>query len=294
MAKRLVNGVLFLNKPEGLSSQQALNKVRFLFAAKKAGHGGTLDPFASGMLPILFGEASKFAKYFLQGEKSYQVRLKFGKRTTTDDKTGEVIESANIPLPKMRDWTRIFSEFQGKIWQKPPIYSALKIKGARAYDLARRGLLEELPAREVEIYDLRLLKEGDDFSDLFVRCAKGTYIRALVRDIAFSLGSVGFAEELHRKTVGNYQIMHDLSTIETLSLNARDALLLPLHAVVEDLPRIDVREDKFSYIRNGNDIYQEELPDIKEAALFYHNHFFGIAEVRNSRIYPKRLCAIDL
>lgn len=293
--RKPLHAVLLLDKPVGVSSNHALQQVRWIYQAAKAGHGGTLDPFASGLLPVLFGDATKFGRYFLDGDKAYEVRLAFGAETDTGDLTGQVIREAVVPNVKTLDWQAVCAEFTGAQMQTPPAFSALKIDGQRAYELARRGEMPEMAAREVVIHELRVLQVHEQAVDLYVRCSKGTYIRSLVRDMAAHLGSAGHAGALRRVEVAGLQDMVALESLRALreaeDFAALQDFLLPLDACVAHLLRVDVPPEKFRFIRNGNDIACA-CAHTGEVALYHEGVFFGVGEARDGRVYPLRLCSV--
>jgi tRNA pseudouridine55 synthase len=218
MAKRRgrkVDGWLNLDKPVGLSSAQAVARARRLFGAAKVGHGGTLDPLASGVLPIAFGEATKTVAWVMEGPKEYRFTLRLGVATATDDSEGAVIATADA-RPTDAALVAALSRFRGDIVQRPPAYSALKVAGRRAYALARAGEVVDLDARRVTVFDIKLLERTDrDNIILWVRCGKGTYIRALARDIAQALGTVGHVAMLRRTACGPFREA-DAVTLEEL------------------------------------------------------------------------------
>ena len=292
--RKKIDGVLLLDKPAGISSNQALQQARWLYQAEKAGHGGTLDPFATGLLPVLFGEASKFGRYFLDGDKAYEAALAFGTETDTGDLSGAVIREAAPPPLDAVDWVALCARFSGVQRQVPPVYSALKVGGERAYALARRGELPQLEAREVVIHELRFLGMDGDGARFFVRCSKGTYIRSLLRDMAAALGSAGHTHALRRVAVAGLTAMTPLATLrawqEAGDMAALQALLLPLDCCVAHLPRVVVPPEKLRFIRNGNDIACAAPRG--EVALYDGARFFGVGEARNGRVFPQRLCAL--
>ena len=292
--RKKINGVLLLDKPASISSNQALQQARWLYQAEKAGHGGTLDPFATGLLPVLFGEASKFGRYFLDGDKAYEAALAFGTETDTGDLTGAVIRAAAPPRLDAVDWAALCTRFSGVQQQVPPVYSALKVGGERAYALARRGELPQLEAREVVIHELRFLGMDGDGARFFVRCSKGTYIRSLLRDMAAALGSAGHTHALRRVAVAGLTAMTPLATLrawqEAGDMAALQALLLPLDCCVAHLPRVVVPPEKLRFIRNGTDIACAAPHG--EVALYDGARFFGVGEARDGRVFPQRLCAL--
>lgn len=232
--KELVNGLLLLNKPAGITSNRALQKIKRLLNAKKAGHTGSLDPAATGMLPLCFGEATKVCAYLLDADKTYRVTARLGEATDTADADGQVIETAPVPALDREAWGKIIAGFIGHIEQVPPMYSALKKDGKRLYELARQGITVERQPRKLRIHDIQLLEASGSRLVLRVHCSKGTYIRTLVEDIAKAAGTLAHAASLHRENVGDFRAadMLDLATaIAAVESNGpkglRDKLLSP-------------------------------------------------------------------
>jgi tRNA pseudouridine55 synthase len=242
-----------LNKPYNMTSTQAVGKIRWLFGAAKAGHAGTLDPLATGILPIALGEATKAVPQVQDGTKVYRFAIQWGSATTTDDTEGEVIATSDV-RPDQAALEAVLPQFIGTIMQRPPIFSALKIDGERAYDLARAGEAVELQPREIDIDDIELISHGSDETVLDVTCGKGTYVRSLARDIAEVLGTRGHVSKLHRAEVGPF---HDedavtIDQLEALPLEERDALLKPVAAGFADLPEIRLDPQQATAVRHGN------------------------------------------
>ena len=200
-----VDGVLLLDKPCGLTSNQALQKVKRLLNAKKAGHTGSLDPAATGMLPLCFGEATKICAYMLDADKKYRVTARLGESTDTGDADGQVTATADVPDLHPADWLRIFEQFTGEIQQVPPMYSALKVDGKRLYALARQGRTVERQPRTIRIHELQLLEAQGRRLVFRAHCSKGTYIRTLVEDLARAAGTIAHTVGLHRESVGGFQ-----------------------------------------------------------------------------------------
>lgn len=221
-----VDGVLLLNKPAGMTSNRALQKVKKLLRAKKAGHTGALDPSATGMLPLCFGEATKVCAYLLEADKTYRVTARLGEATDTGDADGAITESAPVPDLDRQEWERIFERFLGEIDQVPPMYSALKKDGKRLYELARKGQVVEREPRRVRIDELTLLEVHGTRLVCRVRCSKGTYVRTLVEDLARAAGTVAHTARLHRETVGDFQAddMLDLPGAERIAESGPEAL----------------------------------------------------------------------
>ncbi len=247
MARKKIHGVLLLDKPVGISSNSALQQARWLYQAEKAGHGGTLDPFASGLLPVLFGEAAKFGRYYLDGDKTYEATLAFGYETDSGDLTGTPTRHAPVPNLDCVDWAALCARFSGAQQQTPPAYSALKIGGERAYDLARRGETPELAARPITIHALHYLGPDPAVADsarFRVRCSKGTYIRSLLQDLATALDSAGHTAALRRLAVAQHHDMTPLATLRDWQENGDEAamqrILLPLDTCTAHLPRLNI------------------------------------------------------
>lgn len=252
-----VNGWLVIDKPEGMTSTQVVGKARWLFNAQKAGHGGTLDPFATGVLPIAFGEATKTVQYAMDGEKRYRFTIRWGQATTTDDCEGEVI-AENDARPTPAAITAAVPAFIGRIEQIPPQFSAIKIAGERAYDIARDGERVDLTPRPVEVYDFVLTDQPDDDHAVFeVTCGKGTYMRALARDLGERLGCHGHLATLRRLTVGPFTL-DDAVTLDHISGltegSDRSDLLLPVETPLDDIPAVALSDDQAQRLRQGQTV----------------------------------------
>lgn len=254
-SKRDLSGWLVFTKPYDMSSTEAVGKLRWLYGAKKAGHAGTLDPLATGILPIAFGEATKTVPYVQDGTKVYEFDIVWGSATSTDDIEGEVIATAEH-RPTREGLEAVLPQFTGLITQIPPAFSAIRIGGERAYDLARAGETVEMPPREVEIDGIEILSHSEERSRLSVTCARGTYVRALARDIAEALGTKGHVGALHRSRVGEFTDENAISLdqIEALEGDDRDGVLLPVAAGLFELPEIRIDDRQASTIRLGNPV----------------------------------------
>ncbi len=251
--KRQVSGWIVLNKPYDMTSTQAVGKVRWLFGAAKAGHAGTLDPLATGILPIALGEATKAVPYVQDGKKIYRFTVKWGSATATDDAEGEVIATSDHRA-SADDIVAILPEFIGTISQVPPIYSALKIDGERAYDLARAGEIVDMVARQIFVEDLVLVNHGTAQSSFEVTCGKGTYVRSLARDIAERVGTKSHVIALHRAAVGPFADAQavTIDQLESLDLAGRDGLLRPIADSLYGVPEIRLNAQQLTGVKHGN------------------------------------------
>ncbi len=264
-----VDGWINLDKPLGLSSTQAMAKVRWLLNAQKAGHAGTLDPLATGILPIALGEATKTISYIQDGLKTYSFTVTWGEQRDTDDGEGDVTaRSENRPS---RDQIEaLLPRYTGVILQTPPQFSAIKIDGQRAYDLARSGEDVEIEEREVFIESLNLLAVSDKEADFLMVCGKGTYVRSLARDMGLDLGCFGYISALKREQVGPFTLETAISLdkLEKLDDSARliGSVLLPLETALDDIPALAVREDEAARLRNGQVLAFISRPDFERLA----------------------------
>ncbi len=295
--RRQVNGILLLDKPAEMTSNGALQRVKRLFNAKKAGHTGSLDPIATGMLPICFGEATKFSQFLLDSDKSYHVVAKLGVQTTTGDTEGEVVEVKPIVGVTDERVTAVMQGFMGDIQQIPPMYSAIKHQGKPLYELARRGIQIERKPRHVHIFDIELLDLTTDELTFRVHCSKGTYIRTLVEDIAAQLGCGAHVVELRRIAVTPYgdARMYTLPALEKIyqeaGLDALDSCLLPVETAVQLFPTVQLSTAAAFYLRMGQPI-RTTLPvnSVLVRLVSEDARFLGIGEVMSDgRVKPHRL-----
>jgi tRNA pseudouridine55 synthase len=256
-----VDGWIVLDKPLGLGSTPAVSRVRWLFGAQKAGHGGTLDPLATGVLPIALGEATKTVPWVMDGRKEYHFTLRFGEARSTEDSEGEVTSTSDV-RPTDAAIGAALAAFIGNIEQRPPAYSALKIEGKRAYDLARAGETVELALRPVTIERLELLGRPDtDHADFVVECGKGTYIRSLGRDLALSLGTVGHLSALRRTRAGPFTEAQAISLPKLEALGHIPALfgvLAPVATALDDIPALALTETQADRLRQGQPVFLPE------------------------------------
>ena len=293
---RTIDGILLLDKPIGLTSNQALQRVKRLFEARKAGHTGSLDPLASGLLPICFGQATKVSGLLLNASKRYQVSARLGQRTDTGDADGKVVEEQPV-TPMDRDAVkRVLAQFEGTQKQVPPMYSAIKHQGQRLYKLARQGIEIERQARKIEIYGLELLSLEANVLHLDVACSKGTYVRTLIEDIAQALGTVAHVVVLRRLSVGPYAEgrMYELEELEVLagqSMERLDDILLPVDSALEHWPSVELGADSAYYLMQGQAVMAPDAPSSGKVRLYDEGHcFLGIGEVKlDGRVAPTRL-----
>jgi tRNA pseudouridine55 synthase len=292
--KEHISGVVLLNKPLGLSSNAALQKTKRIFNAAKAGHTGTLDPLATGILPICFGEATKFSSFLLEGDKEYIATIKLGVATTTYDAEGEVIFNGQV-ISSTAEIIECVQSFLGKITQYPPIYSALKVNGKALYQYARDGEDVVIKPREITIYELEVLNFiSEDIFTLRVLSSKGTYIRSLAHDIGQKLGCGAHLAGLIRTKTNTFNISQ-AATLDEISSLLQDELfskLLPADILVGHLPRVDLSLIQFNSIKNGHTCESSALIDmVTSLRLYYNDMFLGIAQNENNVfIRPLRLC----
>ena len=294
--KRNINGVLLLDKPLGFSSNQALQKVKWLFQAAKAGHTGTLDPLATGLLPICLGEATKFAQYVTDADKTYIAIVKFGETTTTGDAEGQVLAKhpVDFDLKKLRT---VCDEFLGEISQVPPMYSALKFEGKALYEYAREGVNIERQARLVTIASIQIDSFANEVAVLTVSCSKGTYIRTLAEDIGHQLGCGAHLIGLRRTETAGY-LIKDAITLEALELLVKETavdalaeLLLPMDTAIAYLPKVLLNPDAAHYLMQGQAVWQSgDIPQGELRLYDDHNQFLGLGVLQeDGKIAPKRL-----
>ncbi|WP_236211568.1 tRNA pseudouridine(55) synthase TruB [Metapseudomonas otitidis] len=294
--RRDVSGILILDKPRGMSSNQALQKVRWLLNAEKAGHTGSLDPLATGVLPLCFGEATKFSQYLLDADKGYETVAQLGVTTTTGDAEGEVLERRDVTVGR-DELEAALGRFRGEIQQVPPMYSALKKDGQPLYKLARAGEVVEREARSVTIARLELLAFDSTKATLSVSCSKGTYIRTLVEDLGQVLGCGGHVAELRRTQAGPFNLSQAIS-LEVLEKahaeggnEALDRFLLPSDSGLEHWPLVQLSEHSAYYWLHGQPVRAPEAPKFGMLRVQDHTgRFIGIGEVSDDgRIAPRRL-----
>lgn len=291
-----VDGLLLLNKPAGLTSNQALQKVKRLLNAKKAGHTGSLDPAATGMLPLCFGEATKICPYLLDADKTYRVTARLGVATDTGDADGSEVKRADVPDMPGEQWAAALHEFVGESTQVPPMYSALKQDGKRLHELARQGQTVDRPARPIRIDEIQLLEIAGTRLVFRVRCSKGTYVRVLVEDIAAAVGTVAHTSRLHREVVGDFEAhdMLDLSTLEAAAAESVQALrerLMAPDAALARLQAVTLEGTAGQRFTNGQVIPQGTADAVGLVRVYANDgRFLGVGELMDEgQLAPRRV-----
>lgn len=294
---RDIHGVFLLDKPQGMSSNDILQKVKRIYQANKAGHTGALDPLATGMLPICLGEATKFSQFLLDADKRYLVTAKLGERTDTSDAEGEVIQTREVKV-ETHDILTALSRFRGDLMQVPTMFSALKHQGKPLYEYARQGITVEREARPITVFELNFIEYNAPFLTLEVHCSKGTYIRTLVDDLGEYLGCGAHVTMLHRTAVSDYPAEKMLSweqlqqLAENQTLEALDNLLLATDSAVSTLPRLDLTATQTQAVKFGQRVKFDNLQQLYgQVRLFSdQNSFLGVADIgQDNVIRPSRM-----
>lgn len=300
---RDVNGVLLLDKPTGISSNDALQKVKRIFNANKAGHTGALDPLATGMLPICLGEATKFSQFLLDSDKRYRVIAKLGQRTNTSDSDGEIVSQRPVNC-RLSDIEQALTHFRGKIEQVPSMFSALKHQGRPLYEYARQGIDIPREARQIEIYELILIDFTDDELELEVHCSKGTYIRTIVDDLGEMLGCGAHVVYLRRLQVSHYPsqrmvtleqlqaLLNDALVQEIAPKEVLDPLLMPMDSAVQDFPEVNLLPVVAGYVKQGQPVQSSSVPasGLVRITVGDEHTFIGMGEIDEmGRVAPRRL-----
>ncbi len=304
-----VHGWVCLDKSYEMTSTEAVSKVRRLFNAQKAGHAGTLDPLATGILPIALGEATKTVPYLMEADKVYSFTISFGRTTDSCDAEGRVIDESDVRTTRAALEAAV-PAYIGRIQQVPPAFSAIKVDGKRAYDLARQGVEVELKARTVEVFDLRLDAFDEDSASLSLHCGKGTYVRSVARDLCADLGVCGHVSRLRREQVGAFDTKSAITLEKLGDLVHRGAqleALLVVETALDDIPALPVTQDEASKLKQGRDLALlprqialvseaqkarreagfEEFPDTVQAVL--EGQVQALCELRAGRLYPTRI-----
>jgi len=294
---RQVDGILLLDKPIGITSNGALQQIKRMYFANKAGHTGSLDPLANGMLPICFGQGTRMSAFLLDADKRYLATFKLGERTNTGDAEGEVVESRPVPEFTTQQIEAVLDNFRGLISQIPPMHSAIKHQGKPLYELAHKGIEVERKPREVTIFSLEMLALNGSDMEVAVHCSKGTYVRTLAEDIGEQLGVGAHVSALRRLTVGPFDDSQPMYTMDQLTdiaeqgYNALDALLLPLDAAISDRPSVHLGADSAFYVRQGQPVMVPRAPTEGLVRIYEdESDFIGVGEVLDDgRIGPRRL-----
>lgn len=289
-----------MDKPAGISSNDVVQQAKRLFGAQKVGHTGSLDPLATGVLPLCFGEATKFSQYLLDADKKYWAQVRLGITTETGDADGEVIAQADASSVTPAQAVAALETFVGEIEQIPSMYSALKHQGQPLYKLARKGIEVERAPRQVSIYSAELLQFSEASIELRVHCSKGTYIRSLAEDLGAALGCGGHVSALRRLSAGPYeegQATTLAELCETNDMQEMDALLLPVSSAVDSWPAVRLHEDTAHYVRQGQPVQVAHAPTdgwVQIFELAEEDRFLGVGEIlTDGRVAPRRLVAND-
>lgn len=291
---RDIDGVLLLDKSPGMSSNAAVQRAKRLLQARKVGHTGSLDPIATGLLPLCLGEATKLSAFLLDTDKRYRVLARLGKITATADIEGEVLEEKPVPALSEELIEAVLAGFRGEIEQIPPMHSALKHQGRRLYEMARQGLQVERAPRRIVIHELKLIEFGADWLDLDVHCSKGTYIRSLVEDIGAVLECGAHVEQLRRTAVGRFSIQQSitLERLEAITEAERLTALLPLDRIVEEeFPALALSDELVFFLRRGQPVFVPGAPTAGLLRIYSRqDRFIGMGEVlEDGKIAPRRL-----
>lgn len=314
---RRVNGVLLLDKPSDITSNRALQRVRAMYQAQKGGHTGALDPLATGMLPLCFGEATKFAQYLLNADKTYEVVAKLGETTETGDAEGEIVEKKAVPTVSFSQIEDILQRFLGETEQIPSMYSALKHNGTPLYKLARQGIEVEREPRKITIFDisdiqLRGLDENPEVDEptleptlsFTVHCSKGTYVRSLVEDVGALLGCGAHVKSLRRLSVGRFpaekmvSIEHVQSLVDNKAFAELEELLLPVQSCMADWPQVILNETEAYYLKTGLKVTVDKATPLGFVSVMQQTEsdvsFVGVAEVLEGGLMaPRRLVSTE-
>ena len=295
---RNVNGIILLDKAKGESSNYALQRIKRLFHAKKAGHTGSLDPLATGVLPLCLGEATKISQFLLDSDKRYMAKVKLGERTDSGDSEGVVIDVQRRIDVDYDAVVQTLTKFEGEIKQLPPMYSALKHNGVPLYKLARKGISTTRKVRAVTIHKIGLMNFDNNIAEIDVTCSKGTYIRTLADDLGQELGCGAHVIELRRLQAGVFSIdqcrgSNELEKIkESFGLSGLDKVIVPMERAVEKLPEVVLASETARDIRNGQAVSFHELPKSGLVRLYEKENFIGIGIVNaDGEVAPKRLVA---
>lgn len=296
---RAVNGILVLDKPKGLTSNAALQEVKRIFNAAKAGHTGSLDPLATGVLPLCFGEATKISQFLLDSNKRYRTTVRLGLRTDTGDSEGSVIAERDCSGIRRADIERVLKSFEGEIEQMPPMYSALKHQGVPLYKLARQGIEVERSARTIQLHRIALLNFEMPELELDIACSKGTYVRTLADDLGEALGCGAHVTVLRRLQAGAFdeadcvtldQLKQAREGAEPEDYSPVDCHLIDMDRAVEDFPEVSLPESTAKFIKQGQPVLVRHLPDEGYVRLYEGSRFIGIGSIlEDGRVAPRRM-----
>ena len=293
---RNINGIVVLDKANGLSSNAALQEVKRLYEANKAGHAGSLDPLATGVLPVCLGEATKVSQFLLDSDKCYRARIKLGIRTDTGDSEGSIIErNAGISVSR-KAIERALTKFKGEVEQVPPMHSAIKMNGVPLYKLARKGIAVEREPRLVTLYQICLVEFVNSELELEISCSKGTYIRTIADDLGQELGCGAHVIELRRTQAGVFTEKDSISSEELAlekenrGLDKIDQFLIPMDRAIQDLPEVNLPSITASHVKNGQAVLVRHLPKNGLVRMYEDEQFIGIGSIDDDgKVAPKRL-----
>ena len=293
---RNISGIVVLDKANGLSSNAALQEVKRLYEANKAGHAGSLDPLATGVLPVCLGEATKVSQFLLDSDKRYRARIKLGIRTDTGDSEGSIIErNAGISLSR-KAIERALTKFKGEVEQVPPMHSAIKMNGVPLYKLARKGIVVEREPRLVTLYQICLVEFVNSELELEISCSKGTYIRTIADDLGQELGCGAHVIELRRTQAGVFTEKDSISSEELAlekenrGLDKIDQFLIPMDRAIQDLPEVNLPSITASHVKNGQAVLVRHLPKNGLVRMYEDEQFIGIGSIDDDgKVAPKRL-----
>ena len=296
MQKNLTNGWFVLNKPKNMTSMKALSILKRAIGIKKAGHAGTLDPLAYGILPIAFGEATKLIPYAQDKRKKYRFIVHWGEERSTDDLEGKIIAQSD-QSPSQERIEALLPQFTGKIWQKPPAFSAIKIEGERAYDLARKGedLEDKIQAKEVEVFSLQILSHSESETSFIAEVSKGTYIRSFARDMGRILGCFGHIIDLERLQVGLFDLTLalNLDFVYDSSIDALRAHILPLETVLDDILALAVGQEDATKFCHGQSVLIDDSGETELIMVKHENRLLGLGSIENGKLIPKRVFNLE-
>ena len=289
--KNNLNGILLLDKPLMLSSNHAIQKIKKQFNIRKVGHTGTLDPLATGLLPICMGQATRISRFLINSDKTYRALIMLGTRTSTGDKEGEIIETCSSDVSTNTAYIeKVLKSFIGEQKQIPPMYSALKHNGERLYKLAQKGLNVSRKARSINIYSIDLISINDDYLEVIIECSKGTYIRTLAEDIAKKLGTVGHIDQLRRLNIKCFHDQSMFSFNQIMKAKSINQFLLPIDIPLKHLAKKDFSDSESSMFTNGLSIQTNQRSNNESDYIRIYNDesvFLGLGLYSNGYIKPK-------